>query len=77
MLRRGYRVVSSACGAAHSLALASDGSLFTWGDGRRGQLGHSTLQGLAALMPAHNPITVPTPQKVARLDPAVLPPEHR
>jgi alpha-tubulin suppressor-like RCC1 family protein len=59
------------------MALASDGSLFTWGDGSRGQLGHSQLQSLAAMMPANNPITMPTAQKITRLDPISLSPEHR
>ncbi len=76
-VRSGYRVVSSAAGNAHSMALASDGSLFTWGDGSRGQLGHSQLQSLAAMMPANNPITMPSAQKIARLDPVGLSPENR
>ena len=28
---RGYRVVAAAAGVNHSMALSSDGSLFTWG----------------------------------------------
>jgi len=50
-LRRSCRIVSAAAGIAHSMALASDGSLFTWGDGSQGQLGHSQLQQIAAVMP--------------------------
>lgn len=73
----GYRIVSSAAGAAHSMALASDGSLFTWGDGSRGQLGHSQLQGLAAMIPNNTPVTMPTPQRISRLDPTLLSPENR
>ncbi|KAL6762295.1 regulator of chromosome condensation 1/beta-lactamase-inhibitor protein II [Haematococcus lacustris] len=73
----GYRIVSAAAGSAHSLALASDGSLFTWGDGSHGQLGHSQLQHIAAMMPANNPITMPSAQKISRLDPASLSPDNR
>jgi len=70
------RIVSAAAGAAHSVALSSDGSLYTWGDGSRGQLGHRQLQGMA--LPAmHDTIVLLLPQKVARLDPTGLLPEHR
>mmetsp|Transcript_8992 Transcript_8992/g.15604 ORF Transcript_8992/g.15604 Transcript_8992/m.15604 type:complete len:661 (+) Transcript_8992:155-2137(+) len=74
----GYRIVSSAAGSAHSMALASDGSLFTWGSGSHGQLGHSQLQAVAEAMPGQNhPITMPTATKISRLDPASLSPENR
>lgn len=74
---QGYRIVSAAAGVSHSMALASDGSLFTWGEGGRGQLGHSQLQQVAAMVQANNPITMPLPQKIARLDPAILEPGNR
>eukprot|EP00798_Chlamydomonas_sp_ICE-L_P023798 gene23798-9361_t len=74
---QGYRIVSAAAGASHSMALTSDGSLFTWGEGGRGQLGHSQLQQVAAVVPVNNPITVPVPQKISRLDPAILEPGQR
>jgi hypothetical protein len=59
------------------MALASDGSLFTWGDGSRGQLGHGHLQQVASIMPADAPLHMVTPQKIARLDPNALSPENR
>jgi E3 ubiquitin-protein ligase HERC3 len=68
--------VSAAAGVGHSLALASDGSLFTWGDGSHGQLGHSQLQHMAGAM-LNAPITMLVPQKIARLDPTGLTPENR
>ena len=44
---RHERVVSVAAGRAHSVALAADGKIFTWGDASKGQLGHAQL---AAMM---------------------------
>ena len=44
---RHERIVSVAAGRAHSVALAADGKIFTWGDASRGQLGHAQL---AAMM---------------------------
>jgi len=38
------RVVAVAAGAAHSLAVTKEGSLFTWGWGRYGQLGHGGIE---------------------------------
>ena len=73
---RGARIVSAAAGALHSVALASDGSLFTWGDGSRGQLGHSQLHAMA-VAGAQNNITLLLPQKIMRLDPAGLSPDNR
>uniref|UniRef100_A0A7S3R4J6 RCC1-like domain-containing protein n=1 Tax=Dunaliella tertiolecta TaxID=3047 RepID=A0A7S3R4J6_DUNTE len=71
------RIVSAAAGVSHSMALASDGSLFTWGDGSCGQLGHSQLQQIAAAMPQENPLTMITAQKITRLEPSALAPENR
>jgi alpha-tubulin suppressor-like RCC1 family protein len=59
------------------MALASDGSLFTWGDGSHGQLGHAQLQHIAEVMPVNNPVTMPTAQKISRLDPSHLTAESR
>jgi alpha-tubulin suppressor-like RCC1 family protein len=70
---RGHRIVSCAAGATHSLALASDGSLFTWGGGKYGQLGHPALQNVNILVP-DQPIVLATPHKIAALEPATLQP---
>ena len=40
---RHERIVSVAAGRAHSVALAADGKIFTWGDASKGQLGHAQL----------------------------------
>ena len=68
---RTERIVSAAAGRAHSVALAADGKIFTWGDARRGQLGHAQL---APLMQGPNPqpIAVPVPQAIDCLDPSRL-----
>lgn len=34
------QVIRIACGWSHTLALCEDGSLFSWGDGTDGRLGH-------------------------------------
>lgn len=70
------RIVSAAAGKAHSVALAADGKMFTWGDARYGQLGHSQL---AALMqgPNHQPIAIPFPQPIQSLEPGKLRPPAR
>jgi E3 ubiquitin-protein ligase HERC3 len=73
---RGERIVSAAAGKAHSLALAADGKIFTWGDAKHGQLGH---QQLVALMQGPNPqpIAIPFPQAIQSLDPIKLKPPAR
>jgi alpha-tubulin suppressor-like RCC1 family protein len=40
----GLRVAAVAAGAGHSLALAADGSVWSWGFGGDGQLGHGDTQ---------------------------------
>jgi alpha-tubulin suppressor-like RCC1 family protein len=40
---RGVRIVGAAAGDQHSVALAADGAVFTFGDGRYGQLGHAVV----------------------------------
>ena len=40
----GQRVVAVSAGFFHSIALAADGGLWSWGDGRFGKLGHSDEQ---------------------------------
>jgi alpha-tubulin suppressor-like RCC1 family protein len=39
----GKQVVQVACGGEHSAALTSDGEVFTFGNGSKGQLGHGAL----------------------------------
>ncbi len=71
--------MSSAAGAAHSLALASDGSLFTWGSGHRGQLGHGTAKEMdaAGVATVNERQCVLAPKKISRLDPSHLAAENR
>ncbi|XP_046383743.1 ultraviolet-B receptor UVR8 isoform X2 [Ischnura elegans] len=40
----GKKVVEVACGFDHCLALTVDGIVYSWGSGRRGQLGHDVLE---------------------------------
>ena len=57
---RNDRIVSVAAGKFHSMALASDGKLFTWGDNSGGQLGLNNL------------VDHPSPVLVDYLDPGTL-----
>jgi E3 ubiquitin-protein ligase HERC3 len=68
---RGQRVVSVSAGALHSMALAADGSLFTWGDGAFGQLGHKHV---LATGPTSQQLV---PRKIVELDPGPLAPDQR
>ena len=38
------KVVDAACGATYSACILEDGSLYTWGKGRYGRLGHNDLE---------------------------------
>jgi alpha-tubulin suppressor-like RCC1 family protein len=58
------------------MALASDGSLYTWGGGKYGQLGHSSLQAVQLMVP-NQAIVLATPQKISMLEPALLQPWKR
>ena len=40
----GERAVSVSAGPGHSLALAADGGVWSWGDGAGGKLGHGDQQ---------------------------------
>eukprot|EP00877_Chromochloris_zofingiensis_P012093 jgi/Chrzof1/7137/Cz02g12140.t1 len=73
---RGARIVAAAAGACHSMALASDGSLYTWGHGAYGQLGHVALEAVQAVMPQQT-IVLPVPKKIACLNPGSLEPANR
>jgi hypothetical protein len=71
---KNVRIVSAAAGVCHSMALASDGSLFTWGDGRYGQLGHAQLQTIAAIMPQQvSTRTRPTTEVASNVPRAAMP----
>ena len=35
-----YKIIDVACGQSHCAAVASDGTVFTWGNGNYGKLGH-------------------------------------
>lgn len=67
-------MVSAAAGIAHSLALASDGSLFTWGDGRYGQLGQPMPEDIAQMIPDPPVLLMcsPVPKRLVKLDPTAL-----
>lgn len=58
------------------MALASDGSLFTWGGGKYGQLGHASLHAVSVMIP-EQPIVLATPHKIAVLEPGMLKPWQR
>ena len=38
---KGKKVVDAACGSSHSACILDDGTLYTWGKGRYGRLGHN------------------------------------
>jgi alpha-tubulin suppressor-like RCC1 family protein len=69
------RIVSVSAGKAHSIALAADGKLFTWGDASHGQLGHNQLAPLVG--DNRQPIAIPFPQAITSLDPTKLQPPER
>ena len=62
------RIVTVAAGAAHSLALASDGSVFSWGLGQHGQLGHARLQ-TAAEQANGDMVAFGKPERLSDLSP--------
>ncbi|MEW5306216.1 MAG: hypothetical protein WDW38_009071 [Sanguina aurantia] len=66
------RIVSAAAGTAHSMGLAADGTLFTWGQSQFGQLGHVELQPMiAAALPGNPPVLI-IPQAIQSLRPDCL-----
>lgn len=58
------------------MALASDGSLFTWGGCKYGQLGHNSLHAVSVMLP-EQPIVLATPHKIDALEPQKLQPWQR
>ncbi|GMH39002.1 hypothetical protein BSKO_06900 [Bryopsis sp. KO-2023] len=73
-LKGGLRIVSAAAGTSHSLALAADGSLYSWGGGEYGQLGHPSLEHDNFLM---DPLSLSSPRHVEDLNPRKLAPQDR
>lgn len=71
---RPHRMVSAAAGIAHSMALASDGSLFTWGDGRYGQIGQPMPEDIANMIPDPPVLLMcsPLPKRLVKLEPGSL-----
>ena len=53
---RGVHVVQVACGAVHSMALDHQGSVWVWGTGRDGQLGHGQGGSLSRYSPHPKPV---------------------
>lgn len=43
---KGKNVVEIECGSSHSACILDDGSLYTWGKGRYGRLGHNDYETL-------------------------------
>lgn len=72
--RLGVRIVSAAAGTKHSLALAADGSLYSWGAAEFGQLGHPSLESEQVVI---NPVSCRVPRHVEDLDPRRLAPQDR
>lgn len=70
------RIVSAAAGRFHSMALAADGKIFTWGDARNGQLGHQEVV-RHLVGPNPHPIALPVPQEIRSLEPNKLRPPQR
>ncbi len=68
---RQFRIVSVSAGDQHSMALSSDGSLFTWGDGSFGQLGHAHIETLAHMAGLHASL-ITSPRRVESLNPVKL-----
>ena len=52
------RIVGVSMGFTHTAAVADDGSVFTWGNGAFGQLGHGTTDD--SLVPRKVPIRCPS-----------------
>jgi alpha-tubulin suppressor-like RCC1 family protein len=76
VLTRRTKVVSCAAGKSHSLALVSDGTLFTWGDGQHGQLGHPHLTNLYGWQHPDDMLLL-QPMRLQELAPSSLPAVQR
>lgn len=71
LVYRDVRIVSAAAGNSHSMGLAADGTLYTWGDSQCGQLGHEEIQSMMLAVPDH-PLLMLVPQAIQCLRPEEL-----
>lgn len=71
-------MASVAAGEGHSLCLGFDGTVWAWGLGNEGQLGHEVIAGVVKeSLHALRPIVLYEPKRVASLKPGALPTEQR
>ena len=71
-------VASVAAGESHSLALGFDGTLWAWGLGNDGQLGHEVIASVMKQnLHTQRPIVLHEPKRVAALRPESMPAQER
>ena len=68
--------MSASAGKLHSIALSSNGSVFTWGDGRHGQLGLPVVADFINVN-GELPVCMYLPYRVPFLEPGRLKPNDR
>eukprot|EP00775_Hariotina_reticulata_P012779 gene12779-12908_t len=76
-LRPNTRIVSVACGAFHTLAIAETGTVWSCGRNQDGQLGNGGFNDAVHLLVPNQVIVLATPQKITCLEPANLKPYRR
>ena len=75
---RQQAIASVAAGELHSLALGFDGSVWSWGLGNDGQLGHEVIASVAkANSHTKRPIVLHEPKRVTVLKPEALEAHNR
>lgn len=68
----------AAAGDAHSAAVGMDGTVWTWGQARHGQVGDNDVARFLDRNPQNtSPLQLPRPCCLACLDPRRLSPLHR